>query len=79
LNRYDATTEQFTHYRHDPDDPNTLSSDNVAALYQDRQGILWIGTDGGGLNSFDPTTETFTRIAGCVDSLCCYHWEASLS
>ncbi len=37
-----------------------LSSDEIVALYEDRSGILWIGTEGDGLNKFDPKTETFT-------------------
>jgi len=41
---------RFTHYRHDPDNPNSLSEDQVLSVYQDRSGTLWIGTDTGGLN-----------------------------
>ncbi len=43
----------FTHYRNDPDDAYSLSNNRVLAIYEDRAGVLWVGTDGG-LNQFDP-------------------------
>ncbi|NUO81571.1 PAS domain S-box protein, partial [candidate division KSB1 bacterium] len=60
LNRYDGYI--FTVFRHDPLDPNSISDNFVAALYEDRESKLWIGTHNGGLNKFDPVTETFTRF-----------------
>ncbi|MDX2091906.1 MAG: two-component regulator propeller domain-containing protein [Kofleriaceae bacterium] len=33
-----------------------LSSDNLLTLAQQSNGVLWLGTDGGGLNRFDPAT-----------------------
>jgi signal transduction histidine kinase/ligand-binding sensor domain-containing protein len=33
---------------------------NIAGcFFEDSKGIIWVGTDGGGLNAFDRTTETF--------------------
>jgi len=58
---YDKNTDTFTHHRHDPDNPNSLSSNNVNAVIQGRDGIIWIGTSGGGLSRFDPETDTWTR------------------
>jgi len=52
---------QFTHYKHDPDNPNSLSTDHVFSIYEDRSGTLWIGTWGGGLNKFDREIEQFTH------------------
>ena len=49
----DRTTGTFTHYRHDPDDPTSLSANSVRAIHIDRQGRLWIGTYGGGLDRLD--------------------------
>ena len=49
----------FSHFRHDPGDPSSLSHDVVTALHQDRLGNLWIGTDGGGLDRFEPESGTF--------------------
>ncbi|BAP57979.1 response regulator receiver domain-containing protein [Thioploca ingrica] len=56
LNRYDGY--QFTIYRHNPTDSNSLSHNEIFTLYEDRQNNLWIGT-GGGLNRFDRQQERF--------------------
>jgi signal transduction histidine kinase/ligand-binding sensor domain-containing protein len=37
----------------DPQNPPGLSDNLITALYQDRQGIVWIGTNRGGLNRLD--------------------------
>ena len=58
LNKYDGY--QFIVYKHDPDDPSTLSDDFVSSIYEDRDGDLWVGTRNG-LNRFDRATGTFTR------------------
>ena len=47
LNRFDTKTEKFIHYRHRSSDPNSLSSDRIKDLYEDAEGILWIGTQHG--------------------------------
>ena len=58
---YDRTLDQFTHYRNDPEDPSSLSDDEITALYQDREGVLWIGTGGGGLDRLDQENERFVH------------------
>jgi ligand-binding sensor domain-containing protein len=50
LNRFDPRTGQFLRFRHDPDNLQSLSSDHVWALCEDRSGGLWVGTRDGGLN-----------------------------
>ncbi|MFZ0390762.1 MAG: two-component regulator propeller domain-containing protein [Calditrichia bacterium] len=57
LNKFDGY--QFTVYRHDPNRPNTLSDDWINVIHQDHEGMLWVGTAGGGLNRFDPVRENF--------------------
>jgi signal transduction histidine kinase len=54
--------ERFTHYQNDPDDPQSLSQNAVLAIHEDRNGILWLATAGGGLNRLDPTTMTFSHL-----------------
>jgi signal transduction histidine kinase/ligand-binding sensor domain-containing protein len=53
----DQENERFVHYQHDSDDPNSLSSNAVSVIYQDLEGVLWIGTEDGGLNRFDSENE----------------------
>lgn len=60
LSRYDGY--HFVNYRNDPDNPNSLSNNWVRAVLEDRAGALWIATEGGGVNRFDPRTESFTRF-----------------
>ena len=48
-------------YRHDPANPQSLSSDWVWAIAEDQRGSLWIGTLGGGLNRLEPATGHITR------------------
>ena len=59
LNRYDGYT--FKIFKHDPDDPTSISHNSILSITEDNEGYLWIGTWGGGLNRFDPITETFVR------------------
>lgn len=50
----------FQTYRDAPlNTPYGLSEKTVVSLCEDAGGYLWIGTDGGGLNRFDPNTRTF--------------------
>ncbi len=51
----------FTVWRHDPGDPNSLARDDVRAIYQARDGRLWVATFGGGLNLFREETGDFHR------------------
>ncbi|MEJ5223715.1 MAG: two-component regulator propeller domain-containing protein, partial [Anaerolineales bacterium] len=57
LARYDGT--DFTIFRHD-DQRNSLSNNNTFCLIQSRDGLIWIGTDPGGLNVYDPQTGQFS-------------------
>lgn len=50
---------EFRHLRHNPDKPSSLSDNYVRSLLASSDGFIWIGTLGGGLNRFDPKTQTF--------------------
>jgi len=62
LERYDINTDTWISFRHDADDPVSLSHDFIESILEDRAGTLWFGT-GGGLCRFDRTTESFTRFS----------------
>lgn len=51
----------FKSYKHDVNNPNSLSSNMIYSIIEDSFGNLWIGTDGGGLNKLDKENDTFIR------------------
>ncbi|WKZ69704.1 MAG: two-component regulator propeller domain-containing protein [Melioribacteraceae bacterium] len=48
-------------YRHEPNNKNSLSNDDVTKIFEDRDGNFWIATFGGGFNKFDIKKNKFTR------------------
>jgi ligand-binding sensor domain-containing protein len=59
LERFDPNTEQFTAiYKHNDNDPTSLSDNRVNSVYFDHSGTLWVGTQDG-LDRFDPGTGRF--------------------
>ncbi|MDM8529700.1 two-component regulator propeller domain-containing protein [Anaerolineales bacterium HSG25] len=54
---------QFTHYQHDPNDPDSLRSNSIWAIYEDQTGLLWLGSYGAGLHAFDQEIERFTQYS----------------
>ena len=56
LNLFDPASESFVRYGNDPSNPQSLRSSYVMfnALYQDRGGVLWVGTRGGGASHWNP-------------------------
>ncbi len=58
LDKYDGYS--FTVYKHDPDDPYSLSASAINALYEDRNQVLWVGTTNG-LSRLDRQTDRFIR------------------
>ncbi len=41
---------------------NGLSEKTIISIYEDDYSILWIGTDGGGINKYDPFTNQFSHF-----------------
>jgi diguanylate cyclase (GGDEF)-like protein len=50
LSRLDLAANNIRHYRHDANDPRSLSDDQVMVVHVDGAGIVWVGTRSGGLN-----------------------------
>ncbi|HET6555802.1 MAG TPA: two-component regulator propeller domain-containing protein [Prolixibacteraceae bacterium] len=62
LNKLDKETGTFTRYLHDPIDPESLISNKVSAIFEDHQGVLWIGTALNGLHQMNRQQGTFERL-----------------
>ena len=62
LFRYNSDTDDFTQYKHNPDDPNSLSHSSLLSIYEDKSSRLWIGTRDG-LNLLNRETKKFTRYS----------------
>ncbi len=65
LLKFDPSTGSFFTYRNNPAQPTSLNHNSIKSICPDpRQPdkILWLGTDGGGLNRFDIEANTFTHI-----------------
>jgi len=58
LNRYDGN--QFVVFRNDRNDPQSLASNWVLSLVEDKEGNIWIGSEG--LNLYNPVMNRITRI-----------------
>ena len=59
LDKITADGKGIIHYYNDPGNNNSLSNNYIKTVFEDHLGIIWIGTDGGGLNKFDPATGEF--------------------
>ncbi|MBI3189089.1 MAG: hypothetical protein HYZ33_00415 [Ignavibacteriales bacterium] len=65
LIRFQPSTNQIRYYQQDRLNPKSLSSNHLLSICEDPNGdenILWIGTDGGGLNRFDKRSGVFTHF-----------------
>jgi signal transduction histidine kinase/ligand-binding sensor domain-containing protein len=63
LNKFEREKAHFTRYVNDPNNPQSLSDNNVWSIYASRN-TLWIGTYSGGLNKLVLSEgEGFTRYA----------------
>ncbi|CAM2069008.1 Histidine kinase domain-containing protein [Sulfidibacter corallicola] len=61
LYRYKVSTGDLRAYRHDHDDPQSLSNDRVWSTCEDRSGRIWVATSGG-LHRLLPEGNGFQRF-----------------
>ncbi|MBO9616871.1 MAG: response regulator [Dyadobacter sp.] len=61
LFQLDVNTGQYRQYTQTAS-ISSLGNNDIFALTTDKSGKLWIGTNGGGVNVFDPQTQQFNRL-----------------
>jgi signal transduction histidine kinase/ligand-binding sensor domain-containing protein/CheY-like chemotaxis protein len=54
LARWNRTSDTFSSWRHNPNDPRSLASDSVRAILVDAKGRIWAGTSDAGIDILDP-------------------------
>jgi ligand-binding sensor domain-containing protein/nitrogen-specific signal transduction histidine kinase len=57
LNKYDGY--KFTVYRNNPRIAGSISNSLIVTLYVDKQGVMYVGTDNGGLNIYNREKDNF--------------------
>ena len=62
LNKLNKISGTFTRYLHDPNNPQSLISNKVRAIFEDSKGNFWVGTDGDGLHLMNREKGTFERL-----------------
>jgi diguanylate cyclase (GGDEF)-like protein len=67
LNVLDKKTGKVTVYRQTSPQGQRLSNDIVYSLFVDKAGLLWLGTNGGGLNLYDPAHSWFSSVDATSD------------
>jgi sensor histidine kinase YesM len=65
LCRFDGS--EYTWFRHDPSDTNTICDNDIKSLLQDHEGRIWVGT-GRGISSFIPGKTNFTHYNEAPDN-----------
>jgi ligand-binding sensor domain-containing protein len=63
----DESRSIYRHFKYDPRDSSSISNNEIRSIFQDSDGEIWIGTEGGGLNRW-LGGERFDRIKA-VDGL----------
>ena len=61
LKHFNKKRDEVKTYRHNANDPRTISSDKIFSLCITSDGVLWIGTIGAGLNYYDKSTGMFQK------------------
>ena len=62
LARWNSTTDDFTVWRHEGNNPKSLSSDAVRALATAPGGQIWVGTSDAGINILDLKSRSLKQL-----------------
>jgi signal transduction histidine kinase/ligand-binding sensor domain-containing protein len=59
INRFNKITRSFEYFMYDNSNNEGLNNNGVWCFHRDREGILWLGTSGGGINYINPRQNKF--------------------
>lgn len=59
---YNTLNGHYKNYQHEREDSTTITCNSVITLFEDAEGTMWFGTNGGGLCSFDAKEKRFIEF-----------------
>ena len=59
LNLYDFKQDKFTNFKHNSQNPYSLSSNSITSIYRDQADTMWVGTNVGGVSQFNYNQNEF--------------------
>ncbi|HEY5406978.1 MAG TPA: two-component regulator propeller domain-containing protein [Ginsengibacter sp.] len=62
LNLFNSSNGSFSHYKHDPDNENSICGDYVLNVGEDSEHNLWIGTWGDGITVYNRQRNSYTHF-----------------
>lgn len=62
LFKVDIAQSQLNQYLPEKHNPKTIQYKDILSIYEDHTGTIWFGTDGAGLNYYDPLLEKFNSV-----------------
>lgn len=62
LHEFNRENGSFTLYSHDPSNPNSLPSNVILDMLEDKEGFIWLGMYNGGVSKFDSENLTFQNF-----------------
>ncbi len=62
INEPNQPVEYIDKFQYQPQENGSISKNIINALYKDKTGIIWIGTNGGGINKLDPQRKPFINV-----------------
>lgn len=68
INIFDRKTQTFTYLKNLPGIRNSLSNNQARSIFKDKNGNIWIGTFGGGLNKYIPEEKRFIHYSTSPDA-----------
>lgn len=83
LARYNSPADKLDFFRNSPEDAESISDDLIYSVFEDRSGMLWMGTFLGGVNMLNPEDSEFkkynnfdkifklNKVANNVLGICC--------
>ncbi|GAA4813048.1 hybrid sensor histidine kinase/response regulator transcription factor [Litoribaculum gwangyangense] len=60
--KFNPKTNSYIQYKHESDNPKSLSFNDVRTIIEDDKNNLWVASWGGGLNYFDTSKNEFTAF-----------------